>query len=101
MMDQADIHAKAAQLQALLQKYAPTSEAAQALNDALAPLLAQALTGQLKSPVDWNTIPGARTFEETEARTLPGLQSAYANFKFAVTGGEPAWVAAFRARRGH
>ncbi len=100
MMDQADIQAIAAQLQALLQKYVPISEAAQALEDALSPLLTQALTGQLPSPVDWNTIPGARTFEETDARTLAGLESAYANFKFAVTGGEPAWVAALRARRG-
>ena len=100
-MDQADIKAKAAHLQSLLQKYAPANDAAQALRDALTPLLAQALAGQLQQPVDWNTVPGARTFEETEARTLPGLESAYASFKFAVTGGEPAWAAAFRARRGH
>ena len=88
-------------LQSLLMEYAPQSTAVRGLQKALKPLLDDAVAGRIVTPMDWNAIPGARTFEETEARTLPGLESAYASFKFAITGGEPDWVNALRQRRGY
>ena len=100
-MDTQDIKVKAERLQSLLVQYSRQNETAKALLNVLTPLLQDAVAGRIQTPVEWNSIPGGRTFDETDARTLPGLEDAYAKFKFAITGGEPAFLTALRARRGH
>ena len=100
-MDVRDTQYKASILLSLLQKYAPENSNAASLLKVLSPLLQQAIAGQLTSALEWKQIPGDRTFDETDARTLPGLEKAFADFKFAATGGELAWVQALRERRGY
>lgn len=100
-MNLPDAQTKAKALQTLLQQYARTNDTAEALLNALTPLIDGVLTGQLHTDVSWRDIPGGRTFEETDARTLPGLESAYAKFAIAITGGESDALKAFRERRGH
>ena len=100
-MDIQEINVKAERLQSSLVQYSPENETAKSLLSVLKPLLQDAIAGSIQTPVEWNSIPGDRTFDETDARTLPGLEEAYAKFKFAITGGEPAWVQSLRERRGH
>ena len=96
-----DARYKASVLLTLLQKYAPENSNAASLLKVLSPLLQQAIASELNSNLEWKDIPGGRTFEETDARTLPGLESAYAKFTIAITGGESDALKAFRERRGH
>lgn len=100
-MNDAKLRDAAQELQTELAKYAPEYSGVAALQQSLSPFITKALSGQIQPPLEWRDIPGDRTFEETELRTLSGLQNAYANFKFAATGGEPAWVQQLRDRRGH
>jgi hypothetical protein len=86
-MNQELLRQRAATLKELLLRYAPTNEEAKELLKALYMHIQQALDGTIAAPLDWREIPGDRLFDEGTLHDLPGLESAYTNFKIEITGG--------------
>lgn len=98
VINQAALQDAATNLEQLLAKYAPEHSVASVLQRELQPLIAAAQACQITSPIDAARIPGSRTFADTDARTLPDLESAYGKFQMELEGGEPAYLKRFRER---
>ena len=99
-MDQQAITRSAERLREKLAEYAATKSSAAALQKTLTPLINEASQGCIQQPLDRRNIPGSRTFDETDARALPGLETAYSVFVTEVTGGEPEFQRLYRERHG-
>ena len=99
-MNQQALQTNARRLESLLLAYAPVSDTAKGLLSSLSPYLNAALNGEIDKPLDSQQIPGRRTFDESNARNLPGLEDAYSKFKLEATGGEPLALKIFKQRHG-
>ena len=97
-MDQTALQQAAERLDEMLQHYAADPQV-QGLRAALASLIAAARTGQIAHKLDWRDIPGAHGFAEGGLRQYGDLESAYAAFRIALTGGESPVLRKLRAER--
>jgi hypothetical protein len=97
-MDAVKVKASAEKLAALLLRYSATDEEAKKLQGALAKLLSDAAGGLVVSPLDWRDIPGAYHFNEGGLRKYPDLETAYAELRIELTGGESPVLRELRLR---
>lgn len=97
-MDQAALQQAADRLDEMLQHHAADQQV-QSLRAALAGLIAAARTGQIADSLDWRDVPGAHGFAEGGLGQYSDLESAYAAFRIALTGGESAVLRKLRAER--
>ena len=63
------------------------AEVAQFFNS-ISDLIERAKRGDLRDPVEWRDIPGARFFSEGTLRKFRNLEAAYAKFQIEATGGD-------------
>ncbi|WP_426204244.1 hypothetical protein [Pseudomonas sp. TWP3-1] len=87
-MDQVLLVRSANKLEELLSRHSVADEEVKGLFDALSTLIADARAGKIFSPVEWGSVPGAYSFNEGGLRRYSDLETAYAEFKIEVTGGE-------------
>jgi hypothetical protein len=87
-MDQLQLAKKARKLQVALLWYSLEDTEVSALQAALSNLIRDALAGEITNPLDWRAIPGAYHFNDGNLRKYNDLESAYAEFKIEITGGE-------------
>ena len=87
-MDQKKITESAERLRQLLHTYSSTDIEVAQLLSGLAPFIEDALAGKIREPLKWGNIPGAYYFMEGTLRKYAELETAYANFKIEITGGE-------------
>lgn len=97
-MDAAKARASAEKLSSLLAHYSATDEEARKLQGALTPLLKDVQGGLIVSPLEWRDIPGAYYFNEGSLRKYADLESAYADLKIELTGGESPVLREMRLR---
>lgn len=87
-MNQLALTKSSATLARLLAKYAVTDIEAENLKSALSDTISSALSGKIDDPLEWNDIPGGYYFTEGNLSQYADLESAYAEFKIEITGGE-------------
>lgn len=96
-MDQVLLLRSANKLEELLSRYSVADEEVRGLFDALSLLIAGARAGKVVSPVEWGSVPGAYNFTEGGLRRYSDLETAYAEFKIEVTGGESPLLRSLRS----
>jgi hypothetical protein len=79
---------KSEKLEKILFLHAPLDEDISKFFDALSKLIHDARTGKIIAPVDWRDVSGAHYFTEKALRKYSAIETAYAEFKIEVTGGE-------------
>lgn len=72
-------------LQEKLELYSDNEDVVE-LTEALAPLLALAIAGDLIDPVEFDEVPGALMFDEGVFEDFEDLEDAYADFQVEVSG---------------
>lgn len=72
-------------LQGKLEQYADDENVA-ALAEELAPLLEQAIAGELVDLIDFDEVPGSGMFDEGVFEEYEDLEEAYADFQVEVSG---------------
>lgn len=87
-MDKLELKRKAGQLKNLLSQYAINDAEANSLLVGLLPFINDALAEKIDDPLQWTDMPGAYLFNEGQLRRYSDLESAYADFKIEITGGE-------------
>lgn len=87
-MDQVLLAKSAEKLEQLLAQYSSVDAEVSDLFDALSKLINDACTGKIVAPIEWRDVPGVHNFTEGGLRKYDGLETAYAEFKVEVTGGE-------------
>ncbi|GGY10952.1 hypothetical protein [Paludibacterium paludis] len=97
--DPARVKAAASALRAVMARHAGADAQARALSEALAPFLAQAISGTA-GPIEWSAIPGATLFSEGGLGRYPDLEAAYASFRIEVSGGSSPVLERLRKKRG-
>lgn len=75
-------------LEKILLQYSSVDAEVAALLGALSQLIFDARTGKISIPVEWNEVPGGYYFTEGRLQKYSDLETAYANFKIEITGGE-------------
>ncbi|MET3133317.1 hypothetical protein AAKU55_003607 [Oxalobacteraceae bacterium GrIS 1.11] len=88
-MNKALLKKRAGELQANLASHAQSDQEAGNLLAALTDLIAAALAESLDVPVEWASVPGVVYFTEGSLAKYVDLETAYANFKIEISGGEP------------
>lgn len=97
-MDIAKVRESADQLASLLMHYSAIDEEAKQLKFALTELLEGVQSGRTVGPLDWREIPGDYYFNEGGLRKYRDLETAYADFKIELTGGESPVLRELRLR---
>ena len=70
----------------------------QSFLEALRPLVEDAIGLRIGKPMEWRDVPGGWQMSETHLRNRPELESAYAEFKIELTGGESPVLKRLRAK---
>ena len=78
----------ASRLEDLLRRYAATDVEAQSLLSTLSALIVDARSGRITHPLEWRDIPGSRSFTEGGLGKYGDLETAFADFRIEITGGE-------------
>jgi hypothetical protein len=97
-MNLAAIKSAAEQLEIQLTKYAAIDADAELLRGGLVTLIAKAKAGDIKTPMEWQKIPGSYFFNERNLRQYRDLEEAYAVFKIELNGGEIVVTEAMRPK---
>lgn len=87
-MDRLLLLKSAERLEQLLRQYAAVDHEAKVLLDALSALINDARYGKIVSALEWSEVPGALSFTEGGLAKYGDLETAYAEFKIEITGGE-------------
>lgn len=87
-MDQVLLAKSAEKLENILRQYSSSDAEVRDLFDALSSLIGKARSGKIIGPMEWREIPGAYNFTEGGLGKYGDLETAYAEFKIEVTGGE-------------
>jgi hypothetical protein len=87
-MDHILLAKSAEKLEKILLQYAPVDAEVSGLFDALSGLINDARTGKIVTPMEWRDVPGAHNFTEGGLRKYAALETAFAEFRIEVTGGE-------------
>lgn len=87
-IDQGRLRAAAEHLERVLEHYAEHAQV-RGLNDALAPLIADAKAGRIREPLDLRDIPGGWHLADGTFRDLrdPSVEGAYGDFATELQGG--------------
>lgn len=85
--DQRGVMPSAGRLLALLRERARPGDRVADLLDALHSLLNDAIEGRISAALSWAEVPGAMAFTEGALAIDADIESAYTDFKIAVTGG--------------
>lgn len=75
-------------LQIIFLQYEVADSEVRDLHDTLSGLIADAQNGSVTHLMEWRDVPGAYYFSEGNLRKYRDLESAYAEFKIELTGGE-------------
>lgn len=87
-MNKLELKYKAEKLLTLLSYYSKSDREAAGLLHGMLPLINEALAGSVVTPLDWTDMPGAYLFSEGNLGQYADLETAYAEFKIEITGGE-------------
>ena len=87
-MDKVLLAACAAKLEKLFLQYEKVDSEVRDLHETLSPLIVDGQNGNVTQPMEWGDVPGAYYFSEGDLRKYRDLESAYAEFKIELTGGE-------------
>lgn len=87
-MDQVLLVKSAEKLEKTLLQYSSVDAEVSDLFDALSGLINDARTGKILTPIEWRDVPGTYHFTEGGLRKYDTLETAYAEFKIEITGGE-------------
>ncbi|WP_093561164.1 hypothetical protein [Pseudoduganella namucuonensis] len=97
-MDQVLLVKSAEKLEKLLAQYSPIDSEVSDLFEALSKLINDARTGKIVKPLEWRDVPGACNFSEGNLRKYDALETAYAEFKIEITGGESPLLRSLRLK---
>jgi hypothetical protein len=86
-MNQDKLSSATRELRIIPSHHATHDPDAQSLLDGLSDILLAAERGDIKAPLERNSIPGNYFFNERNLRVHDGLELAYVNFKIEATGG--------------
>lgn len=95
-MNLSQLKKKAEELMALLSHYAEFDKEAEGLLHGLLPFTDRAFAECLEIPLDWTDMPGCYLFNEGTLGKYADFETAFAEFKIEITGGE---TPAFRKLR--
>jgi hypothetical protein len=90
-VDQAALKSAALTLQEALVRYETNDATAREFRKVMQPYIDAALGGNLRTPVQWQDIPGSYLFLEGPLGNYRDLEAAYATFKVEITG-KRKWV---------
>lgn len=99
-MNQMLLAKSAKKLEELLLRYTSVDAGVSELFDALSGLIDDARGGRITAPVEWRNVPGRYNFTEGGLQKYPDLETAYAEFKIEVTGGESPVLRKLRSSEG-
>lgn len=100
-IDKLELKRKASKLQDLLYQYATNDAEAKSLLTGLSQFINDALAEKIDYPLQWTDMPGAYLFNEGKLRQYSDLESAYADFKIEITGGESSMLRELREEEKH
>lgn len=87
-MNIAELKKSAEALKQVLAKYAPLDPEAKYLQDSLSSVIDEVLADKITAPIAWASVPGGYYFNEGSLRKYDDLETAFAEFKIELSGGE-------------
>lgn len=95
-MDQVLLASSAEKLETLLLQYSSVDSEVSGLFDALSGLINEARTGKIVTPMEWREVSGTYNFTEGGLSKYGALETAFAEFRIEITGGESPALKNFR-----